>query len=138
MQKLEIFQSLWAMDRRIPGQPEAPVAEHFQRIAAAGYHGVCIDPALAEIDEMRKLKPLFDWKLTKPVGKRGNRSNIPYDADSIKLTQELMKLSPGATVSAEGGIAGTLLTVQVLVKLDVGGQIKTVSISNIERVDSRK
>lgn len=60
MQKLEIFQSLWAMDRRIPNQPEPPVAEHFQRIAAEGYHGVCIDPALAEIDEMRKLKPLFE------------------------------------------------------------------------------
>jgi len=60
MQKLEIFQSLWAMDRRIPGQPEPPVAEHFQRIAEAGYHGVCIDPALAEIDEMLKLKPLFE------------------------------------------------------------------------------
>ncbi len=60
MQKLEIFQSLWAMDRRIPGQPEPPVAEHFQRIAEAGYHGVCIDPALAEIDDMLKLKPLFE------------------------------------------------------------------------------
>jgi len=60
MQKLEIFQSLWAMDRRIPGQPEAPVGEHFQRIAEAGYHGVCIDPALAEIDDMRRLKPLFE------------------------------------------------------------------------------
>jgi len=60
MQKLEIFQSLWAMDRRIPGQPEPPVAEHFQRIADAGYHGVCIDPALNEIEDMRKLKPLFE------------------------------------------------------------------------------
>jgi len=60
MQKLEIFQSLWAMDRRIPGQPEPPVAEHFQRIADAGYHGVCIDPAVNEIEDMRKLKPLFE------------------------------------------------------------------------------
>ena len=85
-----------------------------------------------------KLKPLFDWKLTKPVGKRGNRSNIPYNTEAIKLTQELMKSSPGATISAEGGLVGTLLTVQVLVKLDVGGQIKTVSISNIEKVESRK
>jgi len=60
MQQLQIFQSLWAMDRRIPGQPEPPVEEHFQRLADAGYHGVCIDPALAETDEMLKLKPLFE------------------------------------------------------------------------------
>jgi hypothetical protein len=60
LQQLQIFQSLWAMDRRIPGQPEAPVAEHFERIAAAGYQGVCIDPALDEIAGMRKLKPLFE------------------------------------------------------------------------------
>lgn len=60
MQQLQIFQSLWAMDRRIPGQPEAPVAEHFERIAAAGYQGVCIDPARDEIPAMRKLKPLFE------------------------------------------------------------------------------
>ena len=46
MQKLEVYQSLWAMDRRIPGEPEAPVEEHFRRISDAGYHGICIDPAL--------------------------------------------------------------------------------------------
>ncbi len=60
MQKLEVFQSLWAMDSRIPGQSEAPVAEHFQRIADAGYHGICIDPSLDEITDMRLLKPLFE------------------------------------------------------------------------------
>lgn len=85
-----------------------------------------------------KLKPLFDWKLTKPAGKRGNRSNIPYGIDAIKLTNELMKCSPGAVIHAEGELSGTLLTVQVLVKLEVGGQIKTVSISNIEKVESKK
>lgn len=60
MQKLEVFQSLWAMDKRIPGQAEAPVEEHFRRIAEADYHGICIDPAVNEIDGMLKLKPLFE------------------------------------------------------------------------------
>ena len=85
-----------------------------------------------------KLKPLFDWKLTKPAGKRGNRSNIPYDTETIKLATELMKCHPGATISADEGLTGSLLTVQVLIKLDVNGQTKTVSISNIQKVESKK
>jgi hypothetical protein len=60
MQKLEIFQSLWAMERRIPGQAEPPVEVHFQRIAKAGYHGVCVDPGLSEIEKTLRLKPLFE------------------------------------------------------------------------------
>ena len=39
---LHIYQSLWAMERRIPGQPEDPVEVHMERIAAAGYAGACV------------------------------------------------------------------------------------------------
>jgi hypothetical protein len=60
MQKLEIFQSLWAMEQRIPGQPEQADEVHFQRIAEAGYHGVCVDPGLGEIEKTLQLKPLFE------------------------------------------------------------------------------
>ena len=58
-QSLEVFQSLWAMELRRPGQPERPVEESFSKIAEAGYHGVSIDPAVHEIDDFLKLKPLF-------------------------------------------------------------------------------
>jgi hypothetical protein len=58
-QQLEFFQSLWAMEMRCPGIPEQPVEEHFRRIAEAGYAGVCIDPAVHEIDDFLRLKPLF-------------------------------------------------------------------------------
>ena len=86
-----------------------------------------------------KLKPLFDWKLNKPVGKRGNRSILPYPTDTIKIANELLKGHPGAIVIAEGGITGTLLTVQVLAKVDVGGgKIKTFSVTGIEKVESKK
>lgn len=60
MQKLEVFQSLWAMERRIPGQPEDPPEAWFERIAAAGFEGACIDPAVDEIPAMRALQPLFE------------------------------------------------------------------------------
>ena len=59
MQKLEIFQSLWAMELRQAGKPERPMAENFAMVAEAGYHGLCIDPGVHEIDDFRKLKPLY-------------------------------------------------------------------------------
>jgi hypothetical protein len=58
-QKLEVFQSLWAMEQRRPGVPERPMEEHFERIAKAGFHGACLDPAVHEIAECLALKPLF-------------------------------------------------------------------------------
>ena len=59
MQQLEIFQSLWAMELRQPGIPERPMEENFRRAAEAGYLGLCIDPAIHEIDEFLQLKPLY-------------------------------------------------------------------------------
>jgi hypothetical protein len=59
MQRLRIFQSLWAMELRRPDQPEHSAEENFRMIAEAGYDGVCIDPAAAEIAEFEKLAPLF-------------------------------------------------------------------------------
>ena len=58
-QKLEIFQSLWAMELRRPGVPERTLEENFQRVAEAGYHGLCIDPAVHEIEHFLQLKPLY-------------------------------------------------------------------------------
>jgi hypothetical protein len=58
-QKLEVFQSLWGMEQRRPGVPERPVEENFRLAAAAGYHGLCIDPAVHEIEDCRKLRPLY-------------------------------------------------------------------------------
>jgi hypothetical protein len=59
MQKLEIFQSLWAMELRRPGVPERPMEENFSMAAEAGYHGLCIDPAIDEIDHFLEFKSLY-------------------------------------------------------------------------------
>jgi hypothetical protein len=59
MQKLEIFQSLWAMELRQPCKPERPMEENFAMVAGAGYHGLCIDPAVHEIEFFLGLKPLY-------------------------------------------------------------------------------
>lgn len=59
MQKLEIYQSLWAMELRSPHMPERAPDESFAMIADAGFDGVCLDPSVAEIPEMRQLAPLY-------------------------------------------------------------------------------
>ena len=60
MQNLEIFQSLWAMEQRIPGREERPMEENFRMAAEAGYHGLCIDPAVDEIESSLALQPLYE------------------------------------------------------------------------------
>jgi hypothetical protein len=58
-QKLEVYQSLWAMEQRRPGQAERPMEENFAMAADAGYHGLCIDPATHEIEDCLRLAPLY-------------------------------------------------------------------------------
>jgi len=60
MQRLKVFQSLWAMEKRRPGVPEDPPEAMFRRIAEAGFDGVCLDPAVDEIETMQALAPLFE------------------------------------------------------------------------------
>ena len=81
-----------------------------------------------------RLKPVFEWKTNKPAGKRGNRSNLPYSTEDIKMTSALMKLEPGAVVVTDEDVEGTVLTVQILVKMQVGDAIKTASISGIKEI----
>ncbi len=60
MQKLRVYQSLWAMELRGPDGFEWSNEERFKMIAEAGYDGICLDPAAHEIDENLALKPLFE------------------------------------------------------------------------------
>jgi hypothetical protein len=60
MQKLEIFQSLWAMERRHPELPERSFAESFAMVAEAGYHGMCLDPGLADLEHYEPTRELFE------------------------------------------------------------------------------
>ena len=60
MQKLKVYQSLWAMELRRPDGFEWTDEERFKMIAEAGYDGVCLDPAAHEIEENLAKKPLFE------------------------------------------------------------------------------
>ena len=60
MQKLAIYQSLWAMELRSPDLPERSHEENFRMVSEAGYDGMCIDPAADEIEQFKALLPLYD------------------------------------------------------------------------------
>ncbi len=60
MQKLKVYQSLWAMELRQPDGFEWTNEQRFEMISEAGYDGVCLDPAAHEIEENLALKPLFE------------------------------------------------------------------------------
>lgn len=60
MQRIEIFQSLWAMELRSPDLAERSHDENFRQVAEAGFDGVCIDPTVDEIDEFLPLRSLFE------------------------------------------------------------------------------
>ncbi len=58
-QKLEIYQSLWAMEQRRPGEAEAPMEAMLDQIAGAGFTGVCLDLAMDDIPLAEKARPLL-------------------------------------------------------------------------------
>jgi len=60
MQQLKIYQSLWAMELRNPDIAERPHEESFAMVAQAGYDGMCVDPAVGEIEATRQLLPLYE------------------------------------------------------------------------------
>jgi len=60
MQKLEVFQSLWAMELRRPDGRERSLEESFEMVAAAGFAGMGIDlVARTDIVEARRLEQLY-------------------------------------------------------------------------------
>ena len=60
MQKLEIYQSLWGMQRRSPHAAERSDEQSFAMIAEAGFDGVCLDPTVDEIPTNLEKRALFE------------------------------------------------------------------------------
>lgn len=59
LQKLEVFQSMWAMQLRRPDGFEWPLAEKFEKIAAAGYDGVSIDLEDGNLEAGKQFAPFL-------------------------------------------------------------------------------
>lgn len=99
MQRLEIYQSLWAMEIRQPGVAERPMSQNFQMIADAGYDGVCIDPSVAEIADYAEIGPLCaEYQLGCMV------NAFPYTIDEMQPLLEFAKELDACAVNAIGGV----------------------------------
>jgi hypothetical protein len=59
-QKLEIYQSLWAMELRRPDGKERSLEESFEMVAAAGYDGMAIDFGATDVATAYRAKPLYE------------------------------------------------------------------------------
>ena len=99
MQRLKVFQSLWAMELRRPGLPERSADDNFRMIAEAGYAGVCIDPSRAEIPDFEKLAPLF-----REYGLDCMVNAFPFEADDMQPLYGLASTLDAVLVNIIGGV----------------------------------
>lgn len=99
MQKLEIFQSLWAMELRQPGRPERPMEENFAMVAAAGYQGICLDPAVSEIPQTLALQPLFE-----KYGLRCMINAFPHTKEEMRPLLDAARAMNACHVNTIGGV----------------------------------
>ena len=96
---LDIYQSLWAMERRIPGQAEEPVEIHMERIAEAGFVGACVDPNVSEIPDCLALKPTFER-----LGLRCMVNAFPHSLDSMQPLLDMAAEMSATQVNVIGGV----------------------------------
>ncbi len=99
MQKLEIYQSLWAMELRSPDVPERSQEESFRWVADAGYDGMCIDPAADEIEAFRELLPLYDKHELRCMV-----NAFPNELDDMKPLLSMAKEFNASLVNVIGGV----------------------------------
>ena len=99
MQKLEIYQSLWAMELRDRDLPERSYEENFRMVADAAYDGMCIDPGAGEIEHFQELRPLYDKH---GLGCMVNA--FPYQLDDMQPLLAMAKDFNATLVSVIGGV----------------------------------
>lgn len=86
VQKLDIYQSLWAMELRRPDGFEWRQDERFEMVAEAGYAGMCLDFGEDEIEAHRLLKPHFN-----ATGLKCLINAFPTSIEGFKPILELAK-----------------------------------------------
>jgi len=99
LQKLEIYQSLWAMELRRPGMPERAMEENFAMASDAGYHGLCIDPAVDVIEKSLALLPLYE-----KYGLKCMVNAFPYSIDELTPLLRMAREMNASVVNVIGAV----------------------------------
>ncbi|HNP62690.1 MAG TPA: hypothetical protein PKH39_02085 [Woeseiaceae bacterium] len=99
MKKLEIYQSLWAMELRNPNVPERSKEEAFAMISVAGFDGACMDPSVEEIPECREYAHLFDVHNLKAMV-----NAFPHSAEDLAPILDFAVEIDATLVNVIGGV----------------------------------
>lgn len=99
MQKLEVFQSLWGMEQRIPDVPEPPMDRSFSVVAEAGFDGMCIDLGADEIDQFRQARQYYEQ-----YGLRCMVNAFPAEVDDLEPVLGLARDFDASMVNVIGGV----------------------------------
>ncbi|MBJ89430.1 MAG: xylose isomerase [Woeseia sp.] len=99
MQKLKIFQSRWAMERRSPNRSEPSDEECFKMVSEAGYDGLCIDPSVEEIPRFKEFAPLYrDYELDCMI------NAFPFQLSDMQPLYRLARELDAVLVNIIGGV----------------------------------
>jgi hypothetical protein len=99
VQSLEVYQSLWAMEQRRPGEAEAPLEAMIDQIAAAGYAGVCLDLAVSDIPTAKAARPLLEAR-----GLKSLFNGFPRDDDELRVMLDLARTHGAPFLSVIGQV----------------------------------
>ena len=86
MQSLEVYQSLWAMERRAPGVAEPPLEQNIARVAEAGFHGLGLDLAMSDVPVAMAARPLLERH-----GLKCLFNGFPRSDDELRFLLDLSK-----------------------------------------------
>ncbi len=86
VQKLEFYQSLWAMEQRRPGEAEAALETMLDQIAGAGFTGVCLDLAMDDIPLAEAAQPLLEAR-----GLKSLFNGFPRSDDELRTMLALAR-----------------------------------------------
>jgi hypothetical protein len=86
VQRLHVYQSLWATELRRPGVPERPVPERFDLVVEDGYDGLAVDLGAMTLEAARATVPEF-----RRTGLAGLLTAFPRSVEDLRPALHLAK-----------------------------------------------
>lgn len=108
---IRFYQSLWATEQRLPGVPEAPVADRFDRVREDGYDGMAIDLGAMTLEAATAAVPHFER-----TGLAGLLTAFPRSIEELRPALRL-----GRAIGAP-----FVIVVGQVMPLTIGGMIPVI------------